>query len=1014
MAKKSYAGPNYTKLIHEILPAYQKAQAAERKASGGSFQQPPVGGSRGTPGWMSLSKQADLTLTNARKEAEKILGKQGASKLDEGTLKAIQQAKTSDEKAALLGKPREKKKSWWEKGLDIISRPIYGVSQGAKQGIQKVADVDNTSNDFLDAITGFGHGFGEGFTGKKKSTFSDVIQNVADTRKAYGEGRKQDQVKEGEAKVNKALKYGLGFGLDVALDPTTYAGVGLVAKAGKGAETDKTLTEAGRASKALRDAGLATHDEVFGAISHRAPVEGLSKKKIATLEPDARRIAEEGIVHQASLNRKELRNFRKSGGAGTAVLGRTIAPGSNKSIKDVLAGLEKTGVEGTKGLTETALKLVDPNIKKQLALRLGKAQVPLPGVAAGVGKVSSFAMKADPIARTVEGFNKAFRAKAGINPTLNAIRNETSGQLGNRLVEYTKSVHKLYNTPKAIRTGVVSSWRNGSTLGNAVYGIHPVTGQSENLLKNFDDEITRISSLADTNGLRPSELSGYLPKAYREWVIPKRGQQGWLLSHVKKSDKINDPMEILHMYNSAVEQALARRSLHEQIGKEFGISRSVKKNGKHTVSETRSLVNKGWREPKVPGLEGQIFHPEVARGIERMDEVFKNRITTNAFLRSAEKTTTILKSLFTLYNPGFHPRTAMGEALLTYLGGVPIAQLPRFYEKSTRILKDSEKGLKGNSPIVKTKFGNLTIDQVRHAYLNSGIRTGYIASDLAQASVDKARLGRKVSSLNAGVHHVAGKIEDAGRLSHFMYDLSKSNARSLQEAIRESAADVLKYHLDYSAVTKTERGLAAAGIPFYKWIRLSTPLMVDILMHDPGKVLAVPKGLSALSKAAGYDTGEGQGFNPASPDAMIPYYLREHGAYPMFGKNTHYYDPTSLFPVAGSTELLNGNITDVFNPLIGKSITAAGKLEPDSQLGRSVHNKQSWSQFLSGITPQSTAAYNQISPPDPDINRLERLLMLLGNPGFVSNTPKKQKGEAFRERYKSYENLKSAKKETGK
>lgn len=985
MAKQSWNTPSYQKLVQSTAQAMLKAGTpAPLTPAWYGTTAPKTSGTD----WRSLSAQTDITLGKAQKDAEKILGKQGAANLDQKTLQAISDAKTFDQKAAALGKPRKQKQSWWQRGLDVLSRPLYGVANTTKEGISKYGSGGSVA----DTFGAMGHGFLQGVEGKKKTTFSDVIQSTADQLHAAHQGRRGNQVVAGEGKVNPFLKYGVGLAADIGLDPTTYTGVGLVSKIGDAKQAVKTLEEAGSAVRNLEKAGIATKAETLAPIAHLAPVEGLSRKAIKGLSPEAKAIAEQAIQHQSTLSRKELRTFRKGGGGGEAALA-TAVPGTGKSVKEILAGLEKTGAPGTKGLTETALKLANPDITKKAAIRFGSAQLPLPGIAAGASKTGQALRKITPVDKSVAKFEELFRAKAGINPVLHSIRQETTGRLGARLVDYRKNLEGLWKVPKDVRTGAMSSWRNGALEGSNLVLKHPVTGETHNAVKLLNSEVHRLNSVANTNGIRPSELSGFLPKSYRGFAN-SRGQQDWLLRHIKNGT-FNDPLDTLHVYNSAVEQALARRSLHDTIAKEFGISRTVKKNGKYTVSETRPLVAKGYRSVNIPGIKDNslIFHPDVAHGIERMDAVFKNRTTTNELMRAAEKATTSLKSLFTLYNPGFHPRTAFGEIILTYLAGVPIPRIAQFYDKSIKLLKDT-KGVKGNAPILKTKFGTLTHDQVRHFYSGSGIRSGYIRSDLTQASVDKAHLGRKLSAINAGVHHVSGQIEDAGRLAQFMYALSKSNARTLQEAVREAAADVLKYHLDYTAVTKTERGIAASGIPFYKWIRLSTPLMADILMHDPGRVLAVPKTLSAASKARGYDTGQGQGLTPASPDAMVPYYLRQHGAYPMFsiGKNTHYYDPASLFPVGGSAGLLDQSPLDIVNPLATKAFGYK-------------KGKQSWPAYLATTTPQTNFARNMIAPPDPNISRLERLLMLLGNPGLVSNTPKKQSGEAKNQRWLAKQNL---------
>ncbi|RLC45765.1 MAG: hypothetical protein DRH57_07405, partial [Candidatus Cloacimonadota bacterium] len=102
-------------------------------------------------------------------------------------------------------KTKEKKPSFFQRSIDFISRPLY-ASAGVSKAILKGENVGKEA--------------WKGITGKEKETYSDVL---------------------GEMGVkNKWVKGGVGFALDVALDPTTYFGGSLIkggAKiAGKGAK----------------------------------------------------------------------------------------------------------------------------------------------------------------------------------------------------------------------------------------------------------------------------------------------------------------------------------------------------------------------------------------------------------------------------------------------------------------------------------------------------------------------------------------------------------------------------------------------------------------------------------------------------------------------------------------------------------------------------------------------------------------------------------------------------------
>ena len=132
--------------------------------------------------------------------------------------------------------PDVKGPSFVNRVLDIMSRPLYGTLNAVKGGLERTKGEgplafakENLSmlspisnSDMLGDIWA-------GLSGKEKTTGKDIIGF-------------------GEQKVGKELpgpaKAALGFGIDIAADPTTYMGVGLLSRIGKSA---KGSTEALRA-----------------------------------------------------------------------------------------------------------------------------------------------------------------------------------------------------------------------------------------------------------------------------------------------------------------------------------------------------------------------------------------------------------------------------------------------------------------------------------------------------------------------------------------------------------------------------------------------------------------------------------------------------------------------------------------------------------------------------------------------------------------------------------------------
>jgi len=119
---------------------------------------------------------------------------------------------------------KEKKPSLFSRALDLISRPMY-ASAGAAKAVVKGENILNEMR--------------KGLYGIEKETYSDVL---------------------GEMGVkNKWAKGGVGFALDIALDPTTYFGGTLIKGAAKSVGKIGSIAGKGYARVAPKSA------EAFGA-----------------------------------------------------------------------------------------------------------------------------------------------------------------------------------------------------------------------------------------------------------------------------------------------------------------------------------------------------------------------------------------------------------------------------------------------------------------------------------------------------------------------------------------------------------------------------------------------------------------------------------------------------------------------------------------------------------------------------------------------------------------------------
>ena len=116
-------------------------------------------------------------------------------------------------------KIKEDKPGLFKRTLDFISRPLYASAGASKALVKRIRTGEWRENPLEEAW--------KGLKAEEKETYSDVLR---------------------EAGVrNKWLRGGVGFALDVALDPLTYTGAGLIKKVGQaGRVAGKVGLEGGR------------------------------------------------------------------------------------------------------------------------------------------------------------------------------------------------------------------------------------------------------------------------------------------------------------------------------------------------------------------------------------------------------------------------------------------------------------------------------------------------------------------------------------------------------------------------------------------------------------------------------------------------------------------------------------------------------------------------------------------------------------------------------------------------
>lgn len=591
---------------------------------------------------------------------------------------------------------------------------------------------------------------------------------------------------------------------------------------------------------------------------------------------------------------------------------------------------------------------------------------------------------------------------------------------------------------KSIATGP-STAHGGRSVDMAKYiedqvNLLDETLKGMNLGKNeverwFKPLIGERKYLLDKRTNRGTVIQG----AQAKTVIDIDHNPNWFRDVMKQAAKDGmHPAEALYITKMSVQRLTARRGMMESVAQTWGVPM------KHTVefsgdagphqyaNRLRQVVTSGkngWKAPDgVPGLKDYRFEPEMADAISRMFKVFDSQRQTEEMMHIYDKALRTWKSTVTRYNPAFHIKTLLGEIMLGYIGGVVN---PKRYAQASKVLHGRNKEFMGpgefttgtlnrtqsramisranmlegavnpspfspvgrtasmtaasknSAPVLNFHGRMLKTDEVWHLYNEMGLKSGYLSNELVGGIQKYDKLGLVTQRVNA----VTEATEDYPRLAHFIDGLAKSKKKDLTEAAKEAAVAVKKYHLDYTNVTNFEQTVMTRLFPFYKWLRLSTPLMAQAIFTNPGRVATLSKMPAAISGLRGYDVRNGE----VRGDVALPNWMKESMAFPIgnIAGNTNYFDPTGILPLgaieAGSEG--GGGAFSKVTPIIG---TPAQALLDKSSFG--AKPSADWSRFAAGQTPQTNFAHKLATNGSGDEPKWQTVLAFLMNPGIQANT----------------------------
>jgi hypothetical protein len=459
------------------------------------------------------------------------------------------------------------------------------------------------------------------------------------------------------------------------------------------------------------------------------------------------------------------------------------------------------------------------------------------------------------------------------------------------LVENLVGAHDLVDTPAVAESVLI---RSGTTM------------------RELNKDLPKRLQFKDTRGA--DDLGRSYDYSDGKWM------------HSWKEWDIDEPAEALYQLTRSLQLVTRKNAMLDDAAARWGVP---VRGGDftHTVNADR--------------LQNFYFPKQIA---DQLNTVWK-RLETDKFyyggkpLQIFDKVQRMWKTGVTIYSPSHHIRNLNGDIFLSALDGVVT---PGPYLKSMQVmhaykgrysdiesvlnimdkdLRDRALRAAPGSHIVTTRAGHsMTAEQVYQAAESQGfLLRATTLEDIINTGTGMegtfGALGQKFAPFGGRVHQTAAKTSELRdhfvRIAHFIDVLGKSKQKTLRDAIEEAGHRVKKFHPDGSDLTGFEQSVMRRIIPFYSWLRKSTPLLIEGAVMRPHISLAFPKAMANIQQMTGVESN-GPG-DPFPMDQMFPDWIKEKGIGPII-------DPESPLAGIGRQQTWRGEtpgyvVVDPTNPL---------------------------------------------------------------------------------------------------
>ena len=412
------------------------------------------------------------------------------------------------------------------------------------------------------------------------------------------------------------------------------------------------------------------------------------------------------------------------------------------------------------------------------------------------------------------------------------------------------------------------------------------------------------------NALRMADLPRYADELQQSGKIdPAEFANYWKTLDLAEGE---DALDIMYKFYAAGQLAQLKPTLAASLinhfnPKAYGLTRAeaVAQGWKAVDTEPGGLA-----EYLGMGKESPLFPPDMFEGLRDINAHLN--FEKGGFLgikpetmRRIDSITSMMKSSLTIWRPGHHVVSTMGNTFMNVLAGVT----PNDYRIGFAML--------GRRGLILDNSAQGTIDRIAASHIEEGYRfTGSMEDALSipiigkkgatyqKLSLDDAIKGadqfavaiqpritadqvreaedtgnliaggimnvpgaKAIATVDSALGQAAAVRDNAARYALFAKELQKGGPyRSIEDAFLSAAEQVHKYHPTVGTLTAWERKNARRAFYFYTWQKQAFFKIMEYAANSKVPVLTMPAKLQyALAEAQGFEPNSfGDPYNPAS------------------------------------------------------------------------------------------------------------------------------------------------------